>query len=59
MKSVQAEAENERPIAGGYFSILPLRMQEVQTRIRFRAPLTTALTDCKFKFQRRLVTLWA
>jgi hypothetical protein len=41
------------------FWILPLRMQDVQTRTRFAAPFTTALTDWRFKFQRRLVTLWA
>jgi hypothetical protein len=41
------------------FWILPLRMQDVQTRTRLVAPLITARTDCKFKFQRRLVTLWA
>jgi hypothetical protein len=41
------------------FWTLPLRMQEVQTRTRLVAPLKTARTDCKFKFQRLLVTLWA
>jgi hypothetical protein len=34
-------------------------MQDVQTRSRLVEPLITALTDCKFKFQRRLVTLLA
>ena len=36
-----------------------VRLQDVQTRMRLAAPLTTARTDCRFKFQRRLVTLWA
>src|SRR3974377_1060462 len=34
-------------------------MQLVQTRIRFGAPFTSALTACRFTFQRRRVTLWA
>jgi hypothetical protein len=34
-------------------------MQEVQTRMRLGAPLTTAWTFCKLMFQRRLVKLWA
>jgi hypothetical protein len=34
-------------------------MQDVQTRKRRVAPFTTARTVCKFKFQRRLVTLCA
>jgi CheY-like chemotaxis protein len=41
------------------FCTLPDLMQEVQTRIRRLAPLTKARTFCKFRFQRRLVTLWA
>jgi hypothetical protein len=39
------------------FWILPLRMQEVQTRKRRVAPFTTARTVCRFRFQRRLDTL--
>src|SRR6202007_1667159 len=34
-------------------------MQLVQTRIRLGAPFTSALTFCKFTFQRRRVTLCA
>jgi hypothetical protein len=34
-------------------------MQDVHARMRRLAPLTIAWTVCKFKFQRRLVTLWA
>jgi len=34
-------------------------MQDVHTRMRLEAPATIARTFCKFKFQRRLVTLWA
>ena len=34
-------------------------MQEVHTRIRLTPPLIAARTVCKFKFQRRFVTLWA
>src|SRR5579863_1921859 len=34
-------------------------MQLVHTRMRLGAPLTRALTACKFTFQRRLVTLCA
>src|SRR5436309_13137684 len=34
-------------------------MQDVHTRRRRPAPFTIARTDCKFKFQRRFVTLWA
>src|SRR4029079_16612497 len=34
-------------------------MQLVQTRIRFGAPFTSALTACRLTFQRRLVTLCA
>jgi hypothetical protein len=34
-------------------------MQDVQTRILRLAPFTSARTDCKFKFQRRFVTLCA
>jgi hypothetical protein len=46
----------EKPYA---LAILPLLMQLVQTRIRFGAPFTSALTACKLTFQRRRVTLWA
>jgi len=38
---------------------LPLRRQEVQTRIRLVAAPTLAWTGRRFTFQRRLVTLWA
>jgi hypothetical protein len=41
------------------FVTLPLRMQEVQTRMRFVVAPTRACTGRKFTFQRRLVTLWA
>ena len=41
------------------FWTFPERMQDVQTRSRLLAPLTSACTFCKFKFQRRLLTLWA
>src|SRR6266702_3515314 len=41
------------------FCTLPVRMQRVQTLIRFTVPLTTARTRCRFGIQRRLVTLWA
>src|SRR5580700_6541978 len=34
-------------------------MQDVQARSRLCAPFTMARTDCRFTFQRRLVTLWA
>ncbi len=43
----------------GAFCTLPSRIQEVQTRTRLPAPLMTAWTVCRFKFQRRFVTLWA
>src|SRR5208283_532210 len=39
------------------FCTLPLRMHEVHARRRRDAPFTTARTDCRFKSQRRLVTL--
>ena len=38
---------------------LPLRRQEVQTRIRLVAAPPLACTGRRFTFQRRLVTLWA
>src|ERR1700730_1717356 len=38
---------------------LPLRMQEVQTRIRLVVAPTRACTGRRFTFQRRLVRLWA
>lgn len=41
------------------FFTRPERMQEVQTRIFLRAPLTTALTLRRFGFQRRRRTLCA
>jgi hypothetical protein len=41
------------------FWTLPLLIQDVHTRIRLDAPCTIARTCCKFKFQRRFVTLWA
>src|SRR5579872_2656536 len=34
-------------------------MHDVQTRMRLPAPFTKARTDCRLRFQRRLVTLWA
>src|ERR1700733_12330551 len=45
---------------GGYaLTTLPLRMQEVHTRIRLVVAPTRACTGRRFTFQRRLVTLWA
>src|SRR5213075_283690 len=45
---------------GGYaLTTLPLRRQEVQTRIRLVAAPTLACTGRRLTFQRRLVTLWA
>jgi hypothetical protein len=41
------------------FLTLPERMQAVQTRICFLAPLTTAFTRRRLGFQRRRVTLCA
>jgi len=38
---------------------LPLRRQEVQTRMRLVAAPTRACTGRRLTFQRRLVTLWA
>ena len=38
---------------------LPLRRQDVQTRIRLVAAPTLACTGRRLTFQRRLVTLWA
>jgi hypothetical protein len=38
---------------------LPLRRQEVQTRMRLVAPLTLACTGRRFTFQRLRETLWA
>jgi len=38
---------------------LPLRRQEVHTRIRLVVAPTRACTGRKFTFHRRLVTLWA
>jgi hypothetical protein len=52
-------AERYCQIRQAAFLTLPLRMQDVQTRMRLVAPLMTARTVCKFKFQRRLETLWA
>jgi hypothetical protein len=49
----------EKRSAYATFWTLPARMHEVQTRIRLPAPFTKARIDCKFKFQRRFVTLWA
>ena len=37
----------------------PLLMQDAHTRSRLGAPLTSALTTCRFTFQRRRVTLCA
>jgi len=39
------------------FTTLPLRRQEVHTRIRLVAPFTFARTGRRFTFQRRLLTL--
>jgi hypothetical protein len=54
------------PSDAGFFYVFqaafftrPERMQSVQTRMCFRAPLTTALTRRRLGFQRRRVTLWA
>ena len=52
------------PIAGALnllyaFEILPLLMQLAHTRRRFGLPFTSALTACRFTFQRRFVTLCA
>ena len=41
------------------FWTLPERMHDVQTLSRRPAPFTRARTGCKFKFQRRFVTLCA
>src|SRR6202044_714255 len=41
------------------FTTLPLRRQDVHTRMRLVAAPTRACTERKFTFQRRLVTLWA
>jgi hypothetical protein len=41
------------------FWILPDLIQDVHTRILRVAPLIRARTDCRFRFQRRFVTLWA
>ena len=41
------------------FAILPLLMQLAHTLIRFGLPFTSALTACRFTFQRRFVTLCA
>jgi hypothetical protein len=58
LKQPDGMRDPARPMAGGYaFLGLALRMQDVRPRSR-RGPLT-ALTDCRFKFQRRLVTLLA
>ena len=38
---------------------LPLRMQDVHTRMRLVVAPTRACTGRRFTFQRRLVTLWA
>src|ERR1700733_16101059 len=38
---------------------LPLRRQEVHTRMRLFPPFTLAWTGRRLTFQRRLVTLWA
>ena len=47
-------------VVGCYaLTTLPLRMQDVQTRIRLVAAPTRACTGRRFTFQRRLVTLWA
>src|SRR5580704_5764676 len=45
----------------GFYALttLPLRMQEVHTRIRLVVAPTRACTGRRFTFQRRLVTLWA
>jgi hypothetical protein len=49
-----------RPAVGFYaLTTLPLRRQEVQTRMRLVAAPTRACTGRRLTFQRRLVTLWA
>src|SRR5580658_8237747 len=46
--------------SGDYaLTTLPLRMQEVHTRMRLVVAPTRACTGRRFTFQRRLVTLWA
>src|ERR1035438_1481533 len=46
--------------SGDYaLTTLPLRMQDVHTRMRFVVAPTRACTGRRFTFQRRLVTLWA
>src|SRR5258708_28255973 len=55
-----ASLSGRRSGEGGYaLTTLPLRRQEVQTRIRLVAAPTLACTGRRFTFQRRLVTLWA
>ncbi len=41
------------------FVTLPLRRQDVQTRIFLLPPLTAAFTGRRLMFQRRFETLWA
>src|SRR5271169_6294717 len=41
------------------FTTLPLRRQDVQTRIRLVAPFTLARIGRRLTFQRRRETLWA
>lgn len=48
------------PISGNYALVtLPLRRQEVHTRMRLVVLPTLACTGRRFTFQRRLLTLWA
>src|SRR6266446_4685407 len=53
--------KTQHPRPSGFYALttLPLRMQDVHTRMRLVADPTRACTGRKLTFQRRLVTLWA
>src|SRR6266446_4277634 len=53
------KTQHPRPSGFYAFVTLPLRMQEVHTRMRLVVAPTRACTGRRLTFQRRLVTLWA
>src|SRR6266446_10092689 len=53
--------KTQHPRPSGFYALttLPLRMQDVHTRMRLVVAPTRACTGRRLTFQRRLVTLWA
>jgi hypothetical protein len=54
-----AQATNSVAVAYTFLITFPACKQDVQTRMRFGVPFTSARTFCKLGSQRRFVTLWA